>query len=112
MLLCDRSSQRVLAVLVETRGVFQRMKGLLGTEGIPRGRGVILSGRQVHTIGMKYPIDAVYLSRDAEVLKVVRLAPGKVGPLVPRARWVVELASGEAARMAISEGRELELVKA
>jgi uncharacterized membrane protein (UPF0127 family) len=38
---------------------------------------------------------------------VETLPPGKIGPFVPRARWVLETNAGEAARLGIAPGQRL-----
>lgn len=93
--------------VVEPRGLFGRMRGLLGQTGLEPGRGMLIKAKQVHTIGMRFPIDSIYLSRAGSVLRVETLSPGKVGPFVPRARWVLEVKAGEAARLGIAPGLTL-----
>lgn len=103
------SSGTVLMDLMLARGFRARMKGLLGTNSLPENLGLLLDGRQVHTIGMRYPIDVVYLASDGTVLRVREMAPWRVGPLVPKARWIVELSSGGAKRLGIREGDTLRI---
>jgi len=63
----------------------------------------------IHTVGMRYPIDVVFLRRDGQVLSVAAEVP----PLRMRGCWrahaVLELAAGEAARCAIRPGMMLPL---
>lgn len=103
-MLLKNASGTVLAELTAAGGFVARMKGLLGTGALRNGAGLLLKGRQVHTIGMRYPIDVIYLDRGGTVLKVRGLAPWRLGPLVPRARWIVELGLGTAGRFGIREG--------
>ncbi|MGH2704607.1 MAG: DUF192 domain-containing protein [Actinomycetota bacterium] len=100
--------QGELIEVMEARGVLGRMLGLLGREGLPPGRGLLLRGRQVHTIGMTFAIDAIYLSKVGEVLAVRTLSPGAVGPFLLGARYVLELGAGEAERIGIGPGMRLE----
>lgn len=65
---------------------------------------MLLRTRQVHTFGMSFPIDAVYVSAEGLVLKIRTLPPARMGPLVWGARWVLEMEAGEAQRLGISEG--------
>lgn len=101
MRVLDPRSGEILINAVEARGVFSRMRGLIGRDVGP----LALRTRQVHTFGMRSAIEAVYLSKDGEVVRVAHLAPRRLGPLVPRARWVIELAPGEAQRLGITKGR-------
>lgn len=66
---------------------------------------------QVHTIGMRYPIDVVLCDRDLVVLRIVRgLRPLRVTKWVRGARVVVELPAGSLPDW-ISEGDRLSLAR-
>ena len=103
----DPVSREVLLELDRPRGVFRRMRGLIGKDRLSPGGGVALRTKQIHTFGMRLSIDAVYVSRRGEILKISTLAPGSLGPFVPRARWVLEVGAGEAKRLGLAEGRRL-----
>src|SRR5437868_2939681 len=50
----------------------RRMRGLLGRRTLPEGEGILLRpAPSIHTAFMRFPIDAVFLAKDLEVLKVV-----------------------------------------
>jgi uncharacterized membrane protein (UPF0127 family) len=67
----------------ETR--WERMRGLLRRELLPRGRALLLERtRSVHTVGMRYPIMVARLDRELRVVTVQRMRPGRF--LLPRAR--------------------------
>ena len=85
-----------------------RGKGLLGGRVLEPGHALVLEpAKQVHTIGLRYPIDVVFCTRDWEVLHVVEnMRPLRVGRLVARAHFVVELPGG-AVRGALSPGDRL-----
>lgn len=52
--------------------LFSRLKGLLGTEGLPDGQGLLITPcNSVHMIGMKYAIDVVFLDEKLAVHKTV-----------------------------------------
>jgi uncharacterized membrane protein (UPF0127 family) len=62
----------------------------------------------IHMFGMRFPIDAVFLDRDQCVIRVVpNLGPWRVVPLVLRARSVVELPAGIAAKAGLDVGDAL-----
>ena len=84
------------------------MRGLLGSSEMSPGKGVLLKAKQVHTIGMKFTIEAVHLNRRFKALRVTRMPPGKVGVLVLRAKWVLELGDGEPSRLGIMKGSFIE----
>ena len=96
--------------LIELKGALARAQGLLGQSDLPPGYGVRLRTRQVHTIGMRFSIDTVYLSKSGLVLRVATMRPGRIGPVVLKARWIVELRAGEAERLGVVPGMTLEAV--
>ena len=58
------------------RGLFERMKGLIGVRHLPEGEGLlILKCNSIHTLFMSFAIDAVFFDRDDTVVKVVRNIP-------------------------------------
>ncbi len=87
-----------------------RLRGLLGRRGLPPGKGMLLrpSG-SIHTCFMRFPIDAVFLDAELRVLKVRGgLRPWRAAG-ARRARAVLELPAGEAARRGIVPGERLRL---
>lgn len=69
---------------VEVRGVrarvartlLARMRGLIGARALPPGEGLlILRCNAIHTLFMSFPIDATFLDRRDNVVKVVRNIP-------------------------------------
>lgn len=91
----------------EAKGFLERSHGLLDAPEVGAGRGLLLRTRQVHTLGMTFPIDTVYLASNGTVLKTKTLQPWRIGPLVLRARWIIEMDGGEAARRGITPGTRL-----
>src|ERR1700747_3565467 len=90
------SRQTVLADCVEVadHGATRR-KGLLGRSGLPAGEGLwIVPCESVHTFGMKFPIDLVYLDRKKNVKKVRSDVPAWRLSACLSAHSVLELASG------------------
>lgn len=103
----DASCDLKLMVAATAR---ERLRGLLGRAPLQAFEGMLLlSCRLIHTIGMRYPLDLVYLARDGRVLKVTpALAPSRMDGHW-RARHVLEMAAGEAARCRIAPGVTLPL---
>jgi hypothetical protein len=92
----NRTRQTVLAghvVVADTSA--KRRKGLLGRERLSPGEGLWISPcESVHTFGMQFPIDLVYLDRQHRVRKVrSAVLPWRVSVCLS-AHSVVELASG------------------
>ena len=87
-----------------------RLKGLLGRRGLERGEGLLLRPTgSIHTFFMRFPIDAVWVDRDLNVLKVSHdISPWRTAGC-KGAKGVVELAGGEARRLGVAAGDRLSL---
>jgi uncharacterized membrane protein (UPF0127 family) len=70
-----------------------RLRGLLGHLRLQADDGIWMVPSQViHTIGLTFPVDVVYLDASSRVIQVIEhLGPFRVGPLRSRARSVLEL---------------------
>ena len=90
--------------------IWRRFRGLMGVKGLARGHGLLLRpSSSVHTCFMRFPIDVVFLDTELEVLAVsTEVAPWRLRAR-RRARAVLELPAGEAARVGISPGDRLSL---
>ena len=88
--------QTSLATNLEVAGSGpKRAKGLLGRKGLGPGQGMwIVPCEAVHTIGMQFPIDLVYLDRRHRVKKVRSSVPPWRLSACLSAHSVIELASG------------------
>ena len=91
--------------LIMKDGFFGRLRGLLGVKKLGTGEGIILKPcTQIHTFFMSMPIDAVFIDDDLKVLRVIEnMRPWRVSPLLLKAVYVVESASG-ALKDALKEG--------
>ena len=91
---------------------WQRLIGLLAQAPLPAGQGLRLSPcRAVHTIGMRHAIDILFLDMTGTVLSVTAaLKPCRIAANV-RARHVLELRAGEAARLGISSGDRIAAIR-
>jgi uncharacterized membrane protein (UPF0127 family) len=110
MKISNVTRQVVLADRVEVadHGATRR-KGLLGRDGLPTGEGLwIVPCESVHTFGMKFPIDLVYLDRNKKVKKVVHAVPPWRLSACLLAHSVVELVSGTVLRTQTNPGDMLE----
>lgn len=98
-------SDKPLFLCVHARTLKDRMKGLLGTDELQDGRGILIEPcNSVHTFGMKYCLDIVYLDRKKKVLKCIKsMGPGRVS-LSLRARFTIELQEGAISRHGIKTG--------
>ena len=106
--------QVVLAECVEVadHGASRR-KGLLGRDGLAVGEGLwIVPCESVHTFGMRFSIDLVYLDRNKRVKKVRRAVPPWRLSACLSAHSVLELSSGTIQLTLTSPGDILEFSSA
>jgi uncharacterized membrane protein (UPF0127 family) len=102
-------------VLGERIGVadtsLSRMVGLLGKSGLAPATGLLIMPSQaVHSIGMRFPIDVLFLDRNCRVIHVQpSMAPYRISGLHWRARCVLELPVGAIAETCTSVGDELQI---
>lgn len=105
-----RLEGRTLAHLRVADSFFARLVGLLHTRELAHDAGLLIRPcNAVHTLGMAYAIDVLFLSKEGRVLKVVHaMPPGRLGAPVRGAKQVVELPAGAALRHGVVEGGHLE----
>ncbi len=96
---------------VVARSLWQRMVGLLRHRSLPEGEALILEAcRSIHTIGMRFAIDAVFVDREGVVVGCWNaLPPWRLTPWVRRAHAVIELPAGTATRVSLLVGDRLVL---
>jgi len=87
------------------------MVGLLGHSCLREGEGLWLEPcSSIHTFFMRFPIDAVFLAKNGRVVAVkARLAPWRVTRFHWRAKSVLELPPGDAERLQIRKGDQLNI---
>ncbi len=97
--------------LVDTE--WTRIKGLLGRRAVDfaSGKGLwIVPSQGVHTLGMSFPIDVVYLDSEYRIVHVCHaMAPFRIAALKLKARSVIELPAGTLAQTETSIGDVLEI---
>lgn len=74
----------------------QRIKGLLGRDSLPPGQGLYLKPCScIHTFGMRFTIDVIYVDRNLVITKVGReIAPNRIFNGGMGAHGAIEVASG------------------
>jgi len=104
----ERTGQVVATAELADRSA-DRRRGLLGRDALATGRGLLLRPcGSVHTFGMRFPIDVVFLERDGRVRKVVeRMGAARLAWGGWRAWQTLELAAGAAAAAAVRRGDRL-----
>lgn len=89
-----------------------RLRGLMGRKSLSGDEGLLLIGSpSIHTSFMKFPIDALFLNRELEVIAVKPgLRPWRISGR-RKAKHILELRSGEAARRGVGAGARLRLIE-
>jgi hypothetical protein len=111
----DRRSGGVIAGQVMWADtVLTRLVGLLGRRELAPGAALWISPcKGIHTMGMRFPIDVVFLDKDMRVVALrERVAPWRMTRIVMSASSVLEMAAGSIARTGVAVGDELDFVPA
>jgi uncharacterized membrane protein (UPF0127 family) len=76
-------------------GLWEETRGLLHRPPLPPGSALVIPTQGVHTWGMRYALDLIFLDRAMQILLVQEnWPPGRFGPYRRRARYVVEMPAG------------------
>jgi len=91
-----------------------RLRGLVGVRDFVQGRGLwIVPCHGVHTLGMGFPIDVLYLSGENTVVHLEqRLQPWRFAPVRWNAKTVLEFPAGTIAATGTEVGDCIEVHKA
>ena len=92
---------------------YKRLKGLLCKKDLDSGDGLLIYPcKQVHTFGMKFNIDAVFVSPLSKVVHIEHNMPkGKVSKYIKYASQVLELKGGTAKEKNISVGQTIKFMR-
>jgi uncharacterized membrane protein (UPF0127 family) len=87
----------------------ERARGLLRRDGLDPMTALVLARcRSVHTIGMRFPIDAVLFDGSWTLVDVRPLSPGRIAWPRHRVRHIVEVSAGRGgAFSATLDGRRI-----
>ena len=96
------------------RSLRERTVGLLGTAEPPPGDGLLIERTQsIHMFFMRYPIDVIFVDREARVTRCVeRLRPWRVVWWARGARDCIELGVGTLGSSGTQIGDQLEIAEA
>jgi len=109
--LVDARAGAIIASVVEPAlDSRSRRRGLLGRDSLPDRHALILAPcNAIHTIGMRFPIDVLFVARDGCVVKIVeRLGSWRAAGAM-RASVTVELAAGSVRRSGVAVGDRLSI---
>lgn len=87
---------------------WDRTRGLLGRPPPAAGEGLLIARcRSVHTVGMRYAIDVVFIDARGRIVRIVEgLRPMRMAMCL-RSASVLELASGQARALGLRPGMQL-----
>jgi len=105
-----QDGKRLLGPLDLAETLWERTRGLIGRDAIEGRRGMVIPRcGLIHTCFVRFPIDAVFLSRDGTVVKVKsNMKPWRAsGTLF--ANRTVEIRAGLAGELGLRAGRKVEL---
>lgn len=73
-----------------------RLKGLLGKDNLREGQGLKIEPcSSIHTMGMKFPIDVVFVNKDHKIVHIIKdMKPYRLSPIIPKSFYVIETFGG------------------
>jgi uncharacterized membrane protein (UPF0127 family) len=106
MRLLNARTGSIVATDVEVaRTSAARRRGLLGRSGLPPGSALMLTRcNAIHTVGMRFPIDVVFVDSRGRARKIVPALPPWRMALSLGASSVIELAAGAVTADLLQEG--------
>ena len=109
----DETNRVVVAERVQRADTFvSRLVGLLGRDGLAQDEALwIAPCKGIHTMGMSFPIDAVFLSDEFRVVALrEHVAPWRTTRFFKAASSVLELPAGAIRRAGVTVGDQMGFV--
>ena len=103
-----------LAARAELASSFlSRAVGLMGRTALPPDYGLVIKPcGSIHMFFMRIPLDVCQVDKEGRILKILHeIKPWRVGPIVWRSAWVVELPAGTVRRTGAMEGDHLAFIE-
>jgi hypothetical protein len=93
-----------------TRSSAERRRGLLGIDRLAVGEGLWIDPCEgVHTFGMRFTIDVIFLAGNHTVVKTVTMLPPRRISVCWRAKSLLELPAGTIDRCCVKPGDIIEI---
>jgi hypothetical protein len=90
--------------------VLKRMIGLLNRGQLGRGEGLLLDRCYgIHTFGMRFPIDVLFLDKDLLVIRAVKALPPYRTCVVKKSVFVLEVPTGALDASRTTEGDQIQI---
>ena len=108
-ILIERTKRLLAERSVVARSWWDRMVGLLNRASLPPGEALVFPDcRSIHTIGMRFSIDVIFVNRHWRVAAVhAAVPPGRFVLSAWNAWAVIEMASGTLDRAELQVGDQL-----
>src|SRR5712691_3486932 len=90
----NKTRESFLSMGVKVADTFlASLKGLLGKRKLKNDEGIwVIPSQGIHTIGVLFPIDVIYLDADRKVIHLVEhLSPFRIGPIKTSCESVLEM---------------------
>lgn len=90
---------------------YTRLKGLIGKKTLAVDGAVCIKPcKSVHTFFMRFSIDVIFIDENGLVCEIVRnIKPYRVSKYVLKAKYVIEILSGNAQKLKIELGDRIEI---
>lgn len=107
-LLRETDQQCLLPKTVMTSNSWEKLRGLLARKPLQTGEAMIIAAcAAVHTIGMRYALDLIFLDKHWRILKIaVAVKPWRIAAC-PGAAMTVETLAGSLERWDLITGEQL-----
>ena len=92
-----KTERKIASEIKKASSLWARTKGLLGSQKLTSQQGLwIHPGKSIHTIGMTYNIDVIYIDKQQIVKKLVQnIAPFRLSFAAKNTYSVLELQAGK-----------------
>jgi len=102
-------SELILNNVAVANDFFTKLFGLIFKRKLKKDEGLLIEYcNSIHTFGMRYSIDVVFLNEDNEIVSIFRkLKPFRITPFIKEAKKVLELRSGICNIFSLEDGNLL-----
>ena len=109
----DNNTVIIVSKVYLARGFFKKLFGLLAFKPLKESEGLLIKDcRSIHTMWMRYSIDAVFIDKQDRVTAVYKdMAPFRFSPYIRGASSVLELKAGSADRASIRIGDTISFIE-
>jgi len=103
-----KGDQPIYRHVFHAKNFLSRLRGLLGRPQLQADEGLLLTPcAQVHTLGMRYPLDIIFLDKAGKVLKCVEALKPNRFSAASKAHHTLEVSEGSIERTGIKAGDQL-----